>query len=76
MAILNVLHLIGSATSDFYSNLSCLYASDCLENADDPSQYKFHIAYVSPDRTWRFPTCLDKVAIAERSEERRVGKEC
>ena len=65
MAILNVLHLIGSATSDFYSDLSCLYASDCLENTDDPSQYKFHIAYVSPDRTWRFPTSLDKAAIAE-----------
>ena len=63
MAILNILHLIGSATSDFYSDLSCLYASDCLENADDPSQYRFHIAYVSPDRTWRFPTSLNKATI-------------
>jgi D-alanine-D-alanine ligase len=58
MPKLKVLHLVGSAVSEFYCDLSRLYAHDCLKNTADPALYEFHIAYVSPDRTWRFPTSL------------------
>ncbi len=64
MSVLRVLHLVGSAVSDFYCDLSRLYAQDCLENTANSALYEFHIAYVSPDRTWRFPTSLDPGAIA------------
>jgi D-alanine-D-alanine ligase len=64
MAILQVLHLVGSAVSDFYADLSRLYAQDCLHHTADPTRYQFHIAYVTPDRQWRFPTALDREAIA------------
>jgi D-alanine-D-alanine ligase len=63
MPKLKVLHLIGSAVSEFYCDLSRLYAQDCLENTANPALYEFHIAYISPDRTWRFPTSLNKDAI-------------
>lgn len=63
MSVLRVLHLVGSAISDFYCNLSRLYAQDCLENTANSALYEFHIAYISPDRTWRFPTSLDLSAI-------------
>jgi D-alanine-D-alanine ligase len=64
MSVLRVLHLVGSAVSDFYCDLSRLYAQDCLENTANSALYEFHIAYVSPDRQWRFPTSLDQGAIA------------
>jgi D-alanine-D-alanine ligase len=64
MSVLRVLHLVGSAVSDFYCNLSRLYAQDCLENTANSALYEFHIAYISPDRQWRFPTSLDPGAIA------------
>ncbi len=64
MPKLRVLHLVGSAVSDFYCDLSCLYAQDCLENTADPTRYEFHIAYISPNRQWRFPTSLHPEAIA------------
>lgn len=64
MTLLRVLHLIGSAVSDFYCDLSRLYASDCLKNTANPDLYEFHIAYISPDKTWRFPTDLSRDAIA------------
>lgn len=64
MSVLRVLHLVGSAVSNFYCNLSRLYAQDCWENTANSALYEFHIAYVSPDRTWRFPTSLDPGAIA------------
>jgi D-alanine-D-alanine ligase len=44
--------------------LSRLYAQDCLDNTADSDRYEFHIAYVSPDRQWRFPTSLSVEAIA------------
>ena len=65
MSVLCVLHLVGSAVDEFYSDLSCLYAQDCLKSAANPDLYEFHIAYVSPDRQWRFPTDLSREAIAE-----------
>jgi len=64
MSVLRILHLVGSAVSDFYCDLSRLYAQDCLENTANSALYEFHIAYVSPDRQWRFPTSLDQSAIA------------
>ena len=64
MSVLRVLHLVGSAVSDFYCNLSRLYAEDCLKNTANSALYEFHIAYISPDRQWRFPTSLDQGAIA------------
>lgn len=64
MKILRVLHLIGSAVSDFYCDLSRLYAQDCLENTADPALYEFHIAYITPDQQWRFPADLSAKAIA------------
>ncbi len=64
MPKLRILHLIGSAVSDFYVDLSRLYAQDCLENIANPDQYEFHIAYITPDRLWRFPASLSRAAIA------------
>ncbi len=63
MKPLKVLHLVGSAESEFYCDLSRLYAQDCLVNANADC-YEFHIAYVSPDRQWRFPDSLDLESIA------------
>ncbi len=63
MPKLKVLHLVGSAVSEFYCDLSRLYAQDCLKNTANPALYEFQIAYVSPDRTWRFPVSLDRADI-------------
>ena len=59
-----VLHLVGSAESDFLADLSRLYAQDCLNATADPTRYEFHIAYVTPDLQWRFPDGLGPEAIA------------
>jgi D-alanine-D-alanine ligase len=64
---LRVLHLVGSAVSEFYCNLSRLYAQDCLESTANPALYKFHIAYITPDLQWRFPADLSREAIASAS---------
>jgi D-alanine-D-alanine ligase len=61
--VLQVLHLVGSAVDAFYAELSRLYAADCLASTANPALYAFHIAYVSPDRQWRFPTDLSVEAI-------------
>ena len=60
---LRVLHLVGSAVSEFYCSLSRLYAQDCLESTVSAA-YEFHIAYITPDRQWRFPTDLNQESIA------------
>jgi D-alanine-D-alanine ligase len=60
---LRVLHLVGSAESEFYAELSRLYAADCLRANEDPERYRPVIAYVSPDGDWRFPTDLTDAAI-------------
>lgn len=61
---LRVLHLTGSAVSDFHCDLSRLYAADCLQSTADPARYEFHIAYVTPDLRWRFPADLSSGAIS------------
>ncbi len=59
-----VLHLVGSAVSDFYCDLSRLYAQDCLESNSNPELYEFYIAYVTPDGSWRFPADLSPAAVS------------
>jgi D-alanine-D-alanine ligase len=61
---LRIVHLAGSAVDAFYCDLSRLYAQDCLASTADPSRYDVHIAYVTPDRQWRFPASLSDEAIA------------
>ncbi len=67
MAVLRILHLVGSAHDDFYCELSRLYAEGCLTATADPSRYDFQIAYITPDRQWRFPRSLSQedIAVAE-----------
>ncbi|MCY7397055.1 MAG: hypothetical protein LH468_13065 [Nocardioides sp.] len=60
---LRILHLVGSAVSDFHADLSRLYAGGCLQATADPASYDVHVAYVTPDGQWRFPADLGPVAI-------------
>ncbi|MEH1830617.1 MAG: D-alanine--D-alanine ligase [Nostoc sp.] len=64
MPVLRILHLVGSAHNDFYCDLSRLYAQDCLAATADQSHYDFQIAYITPDRHWRFPPSLSREDIA------------
>ncbi|NDJ21432.1 D-alanine--D-alanine ligase [Nostoc sp. B(2019)] len=64
MPLLHILHLVGSAHNDFYCDLSRLYAQDCLAATADRSRYDFQIAYITPDRQWRFPDSLSREDIA------------
>jgi D-alanine-D-alanine ligase len=61
---LRVLHLVGSAESDFLCDLSRLYAADCLATVADEEAYRPVIAYVTPDLNWRFPEGLDAGRLA------------
>jgi len=65
MAI-RVLHLAGSAVSEFFSELSLVYARDCLASTAS-GDYEFHVALVSPDGQWRFPADLSRAAIQAAS---------
>jgi D-alanine-D-alanine ligase len=60
----SILHVVGSAVDEFYADLSRLYAGACLDALADPALYDFHVAYVSPDGSWRFPAGLDSRALA------------
>jgi len=64
MSMLGILHLVGSPSSDFYCNLSRLYAQDCLEAMTGGWGYNFSIAYITPDGLWRFPHSLTREDIA------------
>lgn len=59
-----VLHLVGSAVDDFHADLSRLYAGACLDALADPDRYDVHLAYVSPDGSWRFPNDLSAAALS------------
>ena len=61
---LRVLHLVGSPVDDFHCALSRLYATDCLAATADPQRYEVHVAFVTPDRRWRFPDDLSDESIA------------
>ena len=63
--ILRVLHLVGSPVDDFYAKLSRLYAGGCLDAFADRTGYDAHIAYVSPDGSWRFPAALSARALTQ-----------
>lgn len=63
-ARLSVLHLAGSAVDDFYADLSRLYARACLDALADADRYDAHLAYVSPDGSWRFPADLSATALS------------
>lgn len=68
-AVLRVLHLTGSATSDLMVDLSLLYARGALDALDGPnghgeSRYETALAHVSPDGRWRFPDDLSDDALA------------
>ncbi|MDD7916206.1 D-alanine--D-alanine ligase family protein [Actinomycetospora callitridis] len=64
MTALRVLHLAGSAVSDFHADLSLTYARGCLAATADPQRYEAHPAVVSPDGRWRFPASFDADVIA------------
>lgn len=55
---ISVLHLVGSPVDDSFAELSRLYAGACLDALADTSRRESHLAYVSPDGSWRFPTGL------------------
>lgn len=60
MSVLNILHLVGSAENQFYCDLSRLYAKECIAMTANPNRYRFIIAYITPDRLWRFPASLSR----------------
>lgn len=60
----SVLYLVGSATDEFHAELSRLYASACLHALADAEPRDIHLAYVSPDGSWRFPDDLGTEALA------------
>ena len=62
---LRILHLVGSPTSDFYRDLSELYARGCIAALTDQAKYAFVIAHVSADGLWRFPASLTTEAISD-----------
>ncbi|MGK7904304.1 MAG: D-alanine--D-alanine ligase [Hormoscilla sp.] len=58
MASLRVLHLAGSRVSDFYYNLSVLYAREVVQPVGVSSYY----AVVYPDGLWQLGTSLDSLS--------------
>ena len=56
-ANLSVLHLVGSAVSDFYYQLSLLYAREVVQPAGVTSTY----AVVHPDGMWQLGSSLDNL---------------
>ena len=62
---IKVLHVTGSPESQFFADLSLLYARGCLESACDSERYESLIAYVGPDNQWRFPKSLSADVIAD-----------
>ena len=64
MSKLNLLYLTGSPESDFFCNLSRLYAQDSIQAIANNPNYHIHIAYITPDHQWRFPHSLSFEDIA------------
>lgn len=59
-----VLHLCGSAASDYYEGVSTVYASACLEEGLKYKTYNNVVCKVHADGTWSFPTDLSEGAMA------------
>lgn len=55
---LSVLHLAGSAVSDFYYKLSIIYAQDVVQ----PAGVKSYYAVVHPDSMWQLGSSLDNLS--------------
>lgn len=55
---LSVLHLVGSAVSEFYYKLSLIYAREVVQ----PAKVKSHYAVVHPDGLWQLGASLDKLS--------------
>ena len=60
MSSIRILQLVGSVESEFYADLSRLYAQDCLKAMSGLDEYEFVIAYITPDLQWRFPPSLSQ----------------
>merc|ERR1712070_1258378 len=61
---LTVLHLVGSPVSEFYYNLSVMYARICdSEPLLDRKRFSFRFAVVQPGGSWCFPESLEQDAI-------------
>ncbi len=56
-ATISVLHLVGSAVSDFYYKLSVIYAREVVQ----PAAVKSHYAVVNPDGSWQLGSSLDRL---------------
>ncbi|MGU3435846.1 D-alanine--D-alanine ligase [Actinomycetes bacterium M1A6_2h] len=65
MAQLSVLVLAGSAVDDFHADLSRVYASGFVDAMASNDAYRFEIAFVSPDGSWRFADSFSAVAAAQ-----------
>ena len=61
---MRVLHLVGSPTSDFFVDLSLVYARGCLQATADPALYDDVLALVLPGGRWCFPVDLSPAGIA------------
>lgn len=65
MSVLRILHLTGSASDEFYCDLSRKYAECCLvDTSTFTSSYDFKIAFITLDGQWRFPCSLRPEDIA------------
>ncbi|MEM8831514.1 MAG: D-alanine--D-alanine ligase [Cyanobacteria bacterium P01_G01_bin.19] len=66
---LSVLHLVGSSVSDFYYQLSVLYASEVVQ----PAGVNSHYVVVHPDGMWQLGKTLDslepKISLAKAIEQ-------
>lgn len=68
-ATLSVLHLVGSAVSDFYYQISLLYGSQVVQ----PMGVNSHYAVVHPDGMWQLGSSLDNLT-AEMSLEQAISQ--
>mmetsp|Transcript_11537 Transcript_11537/g.21832 ORF Transcript_11537/g.21832 Transcript_11537/m.21832 type:complete len:355 (-) Transcript_11537:276-1340(-) len=72
-----VIHLLGSAASDYYEGVSVLYAEQCLKEAFEHNTFANTPCRVHADGTWSFPKDLTKEAMeaAERvSTDKAIEK--
>lgn len=65
-APVQVLHLMGSPTSTWYSDLSIMYGRTAFECADlDRKNFVHQAVIVYTDGKWGFPTKVDEAGVAE-----------
>lgn len=69
MAPVNVLHLLGSATSQYYFDLSIMYGRTCAECADlDHKSFNHRFAVVYGNGKWGFPNKLDDSSVKDEMQ--------